>query len=77
MSTTVNILEAKTHLSKLVARAEKGEEIIVARAGKPVARIIPLDDQSEPRFGRHSELRPLAESDWFDPLPEDELALWE
>ena len=36
MPTTVNMHEAKTHLSKLVARAEQGEEIIIARAGKPV-----------------------------------------
>jgi prevent-host-death family protein len=41
--TTVNIHEAKTHFSKLVARVEKGERITVARAGKPVARLIPAE----------------------------------
>ena len=43
MATTVNIHEAKTHLSKLVARAAKGEEIIIAKAGKPIARLNALD----------------------------------
>jgi prevent-host-death family protein len=43
---TVNIHEAKTHLSRFVDQAAAGEEIIIARAGKPVARLIPL--QSSP-----------------------------
>ena len=38
---SVNIHEAKTHLSRLLARVESGEEVIIAKAGKPVARIIP------------------------------------
>jgi len=41
--TTVNVHEAKTHFSKLLARVEKGERITVARAGKPVARLVPAD----------------------------------
>ncbi len=40
--TTVNIHHAKTHLSKLLARVEAGEEIIIARAGRPIARLTPL-----------------------------------
>jgi len=44
MSTTmVNVHEAKTHFSKLLARVEKGERITVARAGKPIARLVPAD----------------------------------
>jgi prevent-host-death family protein len=42
MPTTVNIHAAKTHLSRLVERAAAGEEIVIARAGKPVARLVPL-----------------------------------
>ena len=42
MAKPVNIYEAKTHLSELVDRAEGGEEIIIARAGRPVARLVPL-----------------------------------
>jgi prevent-host-death family protein len=42
---TLNILAAKTHFSALVERAEKGETIIIARAGKPVARLVPLEPE--------------------------------
>jgi prevent-host-death family protein len=42
MATIVNIHEAKTHLSKLLARVIAGEEIVIARAGTPVARLAPL-----------------------------------
>ena len=41
--TTVNMHEAKTHLSKLVEKASKGEAFIIARAGKPLVRVIPLE----------------------------------
>ena len=41
----VNIHEAKTHLSKLVEQVEQGESVIIARAGKPVARLVPLEQQ--------------------------------
>jgi prevent-host-death family protein len=46
MATMVNIHEAKTHLSKLVERVAAGEEIIIARAGKPIARLSPLNNGS-------------------------------
>jgi prevent-host-death family protein len=39
----VNIHEAKTHLSRLLGRVERGEEVIIARAGRPVARLLPFD----------------------------------
>jgi prevent-host-death family protein len=42
MAATVNIHEAKTHFSKLLARVSTGEEIVIARAGKPVARLLPI-----------------------------------
>ena len=48
---TVNIHEAKTHLSRFVDQASAGEEIIIARAGKPVARLVPLKPEaSQPRI---------------------------
>lgn len=48
----VNIHEAKTHFSQLVERAERGEEIIIARSGRPVARLVPLgQEQRLRRFG--------------------------
>jgi prevent-host-death family protein len=39
---TVNIHEAKTHLSRLIERVESGEEVVIARAGRPVARLVPF-----------------------------------
>ena len=42
MATTVNVHEAKTHLSKLLARVSSGEEFVIAKAGKPVARLVPI-----------------------------------
>jgi len=46
---TVNIHEAKTHLSRLLQEAADGEEIIIAKAGKPIARLVPYTDSTEPR----------------------------
>ena len=47
--TMVNIHAAKTHLSRLVEQAEHGEEIIIARNGKPVARLVPYQGERRPR----------------------------
>ena len=46
---SVNIHEAKTHLSRLVERVEAGEEIVIARAGRPVARLVPYAQEAGPR----------------------------
>jgi len=49
---TVNIHEAKTHLSRLVDKAAKGEPFIIAKAGKPLVKVVPLDDGKPTiRFG--------------------------
>jgi len=48
----VNVHEAKTQLSRLLQRVEAGHEIVIARAGKPVARIVPVREPSKPVFGR-------------------------
>ncbi|MES9905295.1 MAG: type II toxin-antitoxin system Phd/YefM family antitoxin [Sedimenticola sp.] len=45
----VNMHEAKTHLSKLVEEVQSGEEVVIAKFGKPVARIVSYDKRSEPR----------------------------
>jgi len=47
--TTVNIHAAKTHLSRLVERAEQGEETVIARNGRPVARLVPYGEERKPR----------------------------
>ena len=49
MTTVVNVHEAKTHLSRLLDRAAAGEEIVVARAGRPVARLVALAPARAPR----------------------------
>jgi len=75
MTTTVNVHEAKTHLSRLLERAHAGEEIILAKAGKPYARLLPiLDETPERRPGR---LNGRIGEAFFEPLPEAELRAWE
>ena len=66
--TTVNIHAAKTHLSRLVEEAARGEEIVIAKAGKPVARIVPLPKKNLRRPGTMKGK--IWMSDDFDaPLP--------
>jgi prevent-host-death family protein len=66
----VNIHAAKTHLSKLVERVEGGEEIVIARAGTPVARLAPLAVR-EPRRPGGAEGMVIVHDDFDDPLPAD------
>jgi prevent-host-death family protein len=49
MSEPVNIHEAKTHLSRLIERVEAGEEVVIARAGRPVAQRVPIERRTRPR----------------------------
>jgi prevent-host-death family protein len=49
MSKSFNVLEAKTHLSRLIERVEAGEEVVIARAGRPVARLVPYRKRTSPR----------------------------
>jgi prevent-host-death family protein len=74
---TVNLYEAKTNLSQLVERAAAGEEIIIAKAGRPLARLVPLAKRTAPRplglFAGEVEVGP----DFDDPLPEDLLRAFE
>lgn len=66
----VNIHEAKTHLSRLVERTAKGEEIVIAKAGKPVAKLVPYREQLRARIpgGWARRVRVAAN---FDELPSD------
>jgi prevent-host-death family protein len=74
VSVTVNIQEAKTRLSELLVRVENGEEVVIARAGRPVARLQPVEKVPPRRFGGYA--LSVTES-FFEPLPEEELAAWE
>ena len=71
MSAQVNIHEAKTHLSRLVERAANGEEIVIARAGRPVARLAPLAGAHEPRRPGLWKGRVEIGTDFDDDLPEE------
>jgi prevent-host-death family protein len=74
----VTIHEAKTTLSKLVARAEAGEEIVIARGKEPVVRLLSIaNPKRRPRFGVLKGKLNIPDSFFFDPLPEEELKLWE
>jgi len=76
MEKTVNIHAAKTQLSKLIERVSRGEEIVIARNGRPVARLVP--ERSVGRGpGRFAGQGTIPDSAFFESLPEEELALWE
>lgn len=73
----VNVHEAKTHLSRLLARVAAGEEIVIARAGTPVARLVPIEQEARRRvLGQDEGLFEVPE-DFDAPLPEDVLASFE
>ncbi|MCG6880534.1 MAG: type II toxin-antitoxin system Phd/YefM family antitoxin [Deltaproteobacteria bacterium] len=70
MMDIVNVHEAKTHFPKLLTRAHNGEEIIIGKAGKPYAKLIPLSPVKE----REPGIAKGAVTDaFFEPLPESEL----
>lgn len=76
-SQQVNIYEAKTHLSSLVERAAKGEEIVIAKAGKPMAKLVTLEPESKPQrnrlWGQNLLGITYIAEDFDAPLPEDVL----
>lgn len=75
MTAVVNVHEAKTNLSRLLERAHAGEEIVLAKAGKPYARLVPLaPDPRRRRPGRLPDL--VVGPEFFEPLPADELEAW-
>lgn len=65
----VTIYEAKTHFSKLLARVEKGEEVVVCRGKHPIARVVPYTAQprTRPRVGEVTSKRVRISKDCFDP----------
>lgn len=75
----VNVHQAKTHLSRLIDAAHGGETILLAKAGKPWARLMPLESEAPRRLaGRLRHLGPLSDPDsLLEPITADELADWE
>lgn len=75
MTDTINIYEAKTQLSRLVDRASAGEDIVIARAGKPLVRLVPVTPQ---RRLPPAELHGLpCPENMFAPMSDEELDEWE
>ena len=75
MAIVVNVHTAKTNLSKLLDRVRKGEEIVLAKAGKPCAKLVPLDEAQERKPGLLKGWR--VPDSFFEPLPPAELDAWE
>lgn len=75
MTTTVNVHEAKTQLSRLLEAASRGEEVVIARNGEPVARLVPFSTSRRVPGAARGRGRLTAE--FFAPLPEETLAGFE
>ena len=74
MSDVINVHEAKTQLSRLLDKAHAGEEIVIGKAGKPYARLVPLKPEGARQLGF---LKGKLDPAFFEPLPDEELAAWE
>lgn len=75
MAKLVNVHEAKTHFSRLLEEAHRGQEIVVAKAGRPYARLVPLAPTSGTR--RPGRLSGRLDQAFFEPLPPEEIAAWD
>jgi prevent-host-death family protein len=83
MAIQVNIGAAKTRLSELVAASQRGEEVYVAKAGKPIVKLVPVTpvDPAAQRAGQWREFYgslkgQIPDIDWFEPMSKEDLALW-
>jgi len=75
MSEPISIHAAKTHLSRLIARAEAGEEIVIARGNKPVVKLVSIAPKPKRVPGRWRGEFTVG-PEFFEPLPPEELDLW-
>jgi prevent-host-death family protein len=75
MPLIVNVHDAKTHFSRFLEQAHAGQEIVLAKAGKPYARLMPLAVVTGAR--QSGRLAGQIGADFFEPLPENELQAWE
>ncbi|HEX5079787.1 MAG TPA: type II toxin-antitoxin system Phd/YefM family antitoxin [Geminicoccaceae bacterium] len=76
MAMEVNIYAAKTHLSRLIDRVNAGEEVVITRHGRAVARLVPVQDKPKRKLGTLKGKVWMSE-DFDAPLPEDVLKLFE
>jgi prevent-host-death family protein len=77
MSTTVNIHEAKTHLSRLLVEVAGGKEVIIAKNGIPLAKLISLTERKPRQPGRFQGLLKQTQGNPLIPMTAQELRLWE
>jgi prevent-host-death family protein len=71
---TVNIHEAKTHLSRLVEKAAKGEAFIIAKAGKPMVKVVPIEETDTPKKRRIGFMKGMFKTpEDFDTMMADEI----
>lgn len=77
MATQINVHEAKTQLSKLLARVEAGEEIVIAKAGRPIARLVPFASRRSRREPGTARGQIALAPDFDEPLPDDRLEAFE
>lgn len=73
---TVTVHKAKTELSRLIEKACKGEEIVIARGKKPVVRLVPIPDAQTKRKPGALRGKLKVGPEFFEPLPPDELEAW-
>lgn len=77
MPVIVNIHEAKTNFSRLLTQVDKGEEVIISKAGKPVARLIPFEEKPKRRLAGSGKGKVKVLDDFDAPLPESILNSFE
>jgi prevent-host-death family protein len=73
----VTIQEAKRNLSRLIKKASEGEEVIIARGSKPMARLVPVTEVKKKRQPGSMKGKFSIGPEFFEPLPDDELSNWE
>ena len=74
---SIDVNDLKTNLSQILSKVEASEDVVIARDGKPVARLVPYGKiQGKRRFGAMKG-RVMVDDRFFDPLPEVELPAWE
>ena len=72
----VNVSQAKAQFSQLISRVEAGDEVLITRRGKPVARLVACEPRKKRLPGRLKS-KVVIPDDFLDPLPEEELKAWE
>ncbi len=71
MSAKVNIFEAKTNFSKLIAKVSSGEEIIISRAGNPVAKLVAIKQKTKKRIAGSAQGKIIIKKNFNSPLPKN------